>query len=109
MLLSSLSRRHHYIHPFEWVKHLGYCRYLVNPCLGKAFCQSHCAKIEKLGYPTELKPFLKFCGDNITPVNPENYTKQMKEKVDIVVKKISKLLEVDHEDLKSSTDAQGMF
>ena len=73
---------------------------------GHAFCKSHCEDVKKLGYPTELKPFLKSCGSGVSPVMPEQYTKEMMVKVNEAVKSISKALKTNPA-MRSATDAQG--
>jgi hypothetical protein len=59
-----------------------------------------------LGYPTEIKPFLKSCGSGVSPVIPEQYTKEMMVKVNETVKSISKALKANPA-MRSATDAQG--
>jgi hypothetical protein len=73
---------------------------------GKAFCEGHCEGIEKLGYPSDLRAFIKSCGDINHPINANDYTKPMKERVDAVVKQVSKMMESGG-DFRSSSDAQG--
>ena len=75
-------------------------------CIGHAFCKSHCEDVKSLGYPTELKPFLKSCGSGISPVNPNQYTKEMMLKVNETVKTIYKSLNKNPA-MRSATDAQG--
>jgi hypothetical protein len=74
--------------------------------IGHAFCKSHCEDVKALGYPTELKPFLKSCGTGISPVDPDQYTKEMMSKVNETVKTISKTL-IKNPTMRSATDAQG--
>ena len=62
--------------------------------------------MKELGHPTELKEFIRSCGNVDCPVNPEDYTKTMKERVNDVVKVLSKKMEVGGE-FNSSADAQG--
>ena len=76
--------------------------------IGRAFCKSHSEAISSLGYPTDLREFLKSCGSVGTPVDPGNYTKGMKEKVEIVLKEISQKLGKPPSDIKSSSDSQGI-
>ena len=59
-----------------------------------------------LGYPTDLKQFLKSCGNVDCPVNPDAFTKSMKDHVDNVVKDLSEKIENGGE-FRSSLDAQG--
>ena len=42
---------------------------------GKAFCTAHCKKVEDMGYPTNLREFLKSCGTQTDAVEPDSYTK----------------------------------
>jgi hypothetical protein len=42
---------------------------------GKAFCTAHCKKVEDMGYPTNLREFLKSCGTETDAVEPDSYTK----------------------------------
>ena len=61
--------------------------------------------MSKLGYPTELRAFLKSCGTSTQSVDPDAYSKPMRARVDDVLKTISNLM--DKTDAKTSTDAQG--
>ena len=61
--------------------------------------------IKELGYPTELRAFLKSCGTSDQPVDPDGYSKPMRERVDSVLSKISDLM--DKASTRSATDAQG--
>ena len=61
--------------------------------------------MSKLGYPTELRAFLKSCGTTTQSVDPDVYNKPMCARVDDVLKTISNLM--DKTDAKTSTDAQG--
>ena len=49
--------------------------YILNIFSGKAFCTSHCKKVEDLGYPTNLREFLKSCGTEADAIEPDLYTK----------------------------------
>ena len=62
--------------------------------------------MKQLGHPTELKEFIRSCGSVNCPVNPEDYTKTMKEHVNDVVKELSQKMEAGG-NFKSSADAQG--
>ena len=53
-----------------------------SPAPSKAFCMSHCDEVMKLGYPSDLKEFLRSCGSSNQPVDPDHYSKTMKERVD---------------------------
>ena len=64
-----------------------------SPLNGKAFCETHCISISKLGYPTDLKEFLKSCSNMHQSVDPDNYSKSMKQRVDDQIKIISRELE----------------
>ena len=75
--------------------------------IGKAFCEAHCVKVAELGYPTDLKEFLKSCGNEKQSVDPNEYSKPMKQRVDEELKVIAKLLEGASIDIKSATEAQG--
>ena len=60
-----------------------------SPSSGSAFCAEHCKLISGLGYPTGLREFLKSCASAATEqIDPENFTKQMQQKVDAVLKQI---------------------
>ena len=48
-----------------------------SPLNGKAFCETHCTSISQLGYPTDLKEFLKSCSNTQQSVDPDNYTKSI--------------------------------
>ena len=74
---------------------------------GQAFCGAHGEVINQLGYPTALRPFLKSCSSADAPVDPSNYTKSMKERVDAVLRDISKKAGKPQGDVKSASDAQG--
>ena len=86
-----------------------------SPATGQAFCVSHCASVAQLGYPTDLKDFLKSCSNTRQSVDPDAYTKPMKQRVDEQLKMISKQLETPPEDdgplastdVKTSMEAQG--
>ena len=54
----------------------------------------HCESIKALGYPTELRPFLKSCGNTVNPVHPEQFSKDMLKKVNQVIKEIAAKLDV---------------
>jgi hypothetical protein len=58
-----------------------YC-ILYNKTAGKAFCEIHCVKVTELGYPTDLKEFLKSCSNEKQSVDPNQYSKPMKQQVD---------------------------
>ena len=60
----------------------------------------------KLGYETDLKKFLKSCATRDCEVNPDDFTKNMKEQVDEVIKQIARLIDTG-ENFKTSADAQG--
>ena len=75
--------------------------------LGKAFCEAHCEKVAELGYPTDLKDFLKSCGNERQQVNPDEYCKPMKQRVDEELKKITKMMDGSSLGIKSATEAQG--
>ena len=76
-----------------------------SPQYGKAFCSDHCKSVEKLGYPTGLREFIKSCGQDIMP---ENFNKDMQSKVNQRIKDIAKRLEVPFRS-QSSTDTQGLI
>ena len=89
---------------------LNFVRYsTLTDCIntGHAFCTSHCGDVKAMGYPTELKPFFKTCGNSVSPVNPEQYTKDMMKHVNETIKKISKDLQSKNVGVRSATDAQG--
>ena len=58
--------------------------------IGKAFCVSHCVKVAELGYPTDLKEFLRSCSAARQTVDPDDYSKSMKQRVDEELKIIAK-------------------
>ena len=74
---------------------------------GQAFCGAHGEVIDQLGYPTALRDFLNSCSSVNAPVDPFNYTKSMKEKVDTVLRDISKKAGKPQGDIKSASDVQG--
>ena len=77
-----------------------------SPAFGKAFCSVHCEKVEALGYPSNLRQFLKSCATDNT-VDPDAYTKDMKKIVDKKIKEISKEIDVNTIKIRSSTYVQG--
>ena len=60
-----------------------------SPLSGQAFCKEHCQKVSSLGYPTDLKDFLKSCSSERQIVNPREYSKPMRQRVDEVIHEIS--------------------
>jgi hypothetical protein len=48
---------------------------------GKAFCAPHCEKVTELGYPTNLREFLKSCGGGKDAITPDHYNKDMQKMV----------------------------
>ena len=79
-----------------------------SPAPSKAFCLSHCDEVMKLGYPTDLKEFLKSCGNRNQHVDPDHYSKTMKERVDEELHYIAKKLDVRSSiQTRSGSDAQG--
>ena len=70
-----------------------------------AFCTDHCGVVSELGYKTELRAFLKSCSDKQVSVNPKQYSKKMKDRVQTVLDDISRASKSCISD--SSTDAQG--
>ena len=78
-----------------------------SPASGQAFCKEHTEIISCLGYPTELRKFLKSCAvDDGEEIDPENYTKSMQKKVDEVLIKICNKIPASAQ-FKSCIDAQG--
>ena len=59
--------------------------YTNTPSYGKAFCEEHCKFVTDLGYPTNLREFLKSCSDGEVEIDPEHFSKAMQEKVDKVL------------------------
>ena len=59
---------------------------------GKAFCEAHCTKVAELGYPVDLKEFLKSCSNEKQSVDPNEYCKPMKQRVDEELKKLPNFL-----------------
>ena len=59
-----------------------------SPAFSQAFCKEHTKIISSLGYPTELREFLKSCAADGEEIDPDNYTKSMQQKVDAVLIKI---------------------
>ena len=84
-----------------------YLHNLYNNIAGKAFCQAHCLKVAELVYPTDLEEFLKSCCNETQTVDPNEFCKPMKQRVDEELKKITKLLENSSLNIKSATEAQG--
>ena len=70
-----------------------------------AFCINHCATVSSLGYKTGLREFLQSCSDQDTVVNPNNYCKKMKTRVNTVLNEISRASKSVLSD--SASDAQG--
>ena len=70
-----------------------------------AFCAEHCRVVTSLGYKCGLRDFLKSCSDNDVNVDPNNYCKKMKSKVNTVLNTISKASDSAESD--SASDAQG--
>ena len=78
-----------------------------SPANGLAFCKQHSEIISSLGYPTGLREFLKSCASSDgEQINPDNYTKNMQQKVDSVLTKICNEIPASTV-FKSCTDAQG--
>ena len=75
--------------------------------IGKAFCASHCIKVAELGYPTDLKEFLRSCSDTRQTVDPDEYSKPMKQRVDEELKMIAKKMEGSPITVPTATEAQG--
>ena len=61
----------------------------------------------ELGYPTDLKVFLKSCSNEKQSVDPNEYSNPMKQRVDEELKKITKLLDKQSLGIKTATEAQG--
>ena len=65
--------------------------------------------ISDLGYPTELRGFLKSCAaDYGEEIDPDNYTKVMQLKVEAVLSRICNDIPASSQ-FKSCIDAQGCF
>ena len=77
-----------------------------SPSPGHAFCQEHCEEVKRLGFPTELKAFLKSCGTVVSAVNPDEYSKEMMKTVNERIKIISRQLN-RKDNIRSATDVQG--
>ena len=77
-----------------------------SPAFGQAFCKEHTKIISSLGYPTELRKFLKSCAADGEEIDPDNYTKSMQQKVDAVLIKICNKIPASSK-FKSCIDAQG--
>ena len=63
--------------------------YLPNACpeqpsSGSAFCENHSLAVEKMGYPSKLRPFLESCG-----ANPNAYTDVGRAKVKTLLQKLA--------------------
>ena len=67
----------------------------------------HSESIKALGYPTELRPFLKSCGNTVNPIHPEQFSKDMLKKVNQVIKEIAAKLDVSAPGVQTATEAQG--
>lgn len=84
--------------------------YIPNVCTsspeyGLAFCKEHSKLIADLGYPVELRAFLKSCA-NKDVIDTENFTKDMQKRVDETLIEISKKIPASN-NFKSCADAQG--
>ena len=79
-----------------------------SPANGSAFCKEHSEHISHLGYPTGLREFLKSCSNssNGGEIDPENFTKNMQQRVESVLIKICNELPASAT-YKSCADAQG--
>ena len=78
------------------------------PVKNKAFCKSHTEQIEEKKIPTDLKTFLKWCGTDAAPVNPENYNISMEKRFKEVLKTIpAKLENFGNVSAMASHEAQG--
>ena len=64
-------------------------------------------RVAELCYPTDLKDFLSSCGNEKQSVDPNEYSKPMKQRVDEELKKITKMLDGSSLNIKSSMEAQG--
>ena len=78
-----------------------------SPLPGQAFCKEHCQKVSSLGYPTDLKDFLKSCSSERQIVNPREYSKPMRQRVDEVIHEISEKIEGTVANVKTASEAQG--
>ena len=78
-----------------------------SPLSGQAFCKEHCQKVSSLGYPTDLKDFLKSCSSERQIVNPREYSKPMRQRVDEVIHEISEKIEGTVANVKTASEAQG--
>lgn len=76
-----------------------------SPEHGLAFCREHSEIISGLGYPVELRPFLKSCANN-DEIDPDNFTKEMQKRVDMTLKEIALKIPSSNK-FKSCADAQG--
>ena len=80
-----------------------------SPSSGSAFCAEHCKLISGLGYPTGLREFFKSCASAATEqIDPENFTKQMQQKVDAVLKQICNQMP-SSDKIMSCAEAQGII
>ena len=61
----------------------------------------------ELGYPTDLKEFLRSCSDKRQTVDPDEYSKPMKQRVDEELKMIAKKMEGSPITVLTATEAQG--
>ena len=77
-----------------------------SPASGSAFCEEHCKLISGLGYPTGLREFLKSCAAK-GEIDPENFTKNMQQRVDTVLQQISRETPKST-NITSCADAQGI-
>ena len=78
-----------------------------SPAHGQAFCKEHCEIVGHMGYPTDLRDFLKSCAEEGGEIiNPDNYTKAMQAKVDAVLHKICNNIPASSK-FKTCIDAQG--
>ena len=74
----------------------------TQPEHGSAFCSVHSRLVEKKGFPTGIRDFMRQC-----QVNPENYNREAKAKIQAVLKSLSK--DVDENMTETASEAQGIL
>ena len=73
----------------------------LEPIHGSAFCAVHSKVVEGMGYPIQIREFIRRC-----QVDPVNYTREGKNRVRSVLQSLSKN-EAKGDDTESAEEAQG--
>ena len=72
----------------------------LEPIHGSAFCSLHSRLVEGMGYPTQIREFIRRC-----QVDPGNYTKEGKNRVKSVLQSLSR--NQTENETESAEEAQG--